>query len=108
MKTLTARVCLVLFASLRTTAHASPDPTPRPPAVSLPDAVTVAEKWARDHGVDVSGQYVNSARLCWDDAPGKKCRYWHVQWTWTSPRLGGEFGARVYMDGAVVPQRCGP
>jgi len=43
-----------------------------------------------------------------DEAPGRRGRYWHLQWTWTSPRLGGEFGARVYMDGLITPQPCGP
>jgi hypothetical protein len=34
--------------------------------------------------------------------------YWHVQWTWAQPRLGGEYGLRVYMDGTFQPQPLGP
>lgn len=83
-------------------------PVPCAPPLALGDAVRIAEQWAGEHGADVSGQYISSARLCWDDSPDRKCRYWHVQWSWSMPRLGMEFGARVYMDGTVAPQRCGP
>jgi hypothetical protein len=103
--------CAVILAALcmpsAATAGAAA-PIPAPPSLGLSGAVRIAEQWIRDHGVDVSGQYMDSARLCWDDDPGRKRRYWHVQWLWAAPRMGGEFGARVYMDGTVVPQRCGP
>jgi hypothetical protein len=98
-------MCAVVIAALCVPAAAAP--TPAPPALGLSDAVRIAEKWVSDRGVDVSGQYISAARLCWDDSPDKKCRYWHVQWSWSMPRLGMEYGARVYMDGTVVPQRCG-
>lgn len=86
-----------------------PAPTPcAGPALGISDAVAAAEKWARGERVDLSGQYINYARLCYDEGPARKGSYWHVQWAWATPRLGGEFGARVYMDGTVAPQRCGP
>jgi hypothetical protein len=90
---------------------AAPPPTPTAvagPPLGLSEAVAIAEKWVSDRGVDVSGQYISSVRICYDEGPERKGRYWHVQWAWAMPRLGGEFGARVYMDGTVIPQRCGP
>ena len=81
---------------------------PAAPRLPLREAVRLAEEWARAQGVDLSAQHLSWARLCVDEGPKRRGRYWHLQWTWTSPRLGGEFGARVYMDGLITPQPCGP
>jgi hypothetical protein len=57
-------------------------------------------------GIDLSGQYLHSITLRYDEAA--KSQYWHAQWMWRSPRLGGEFGLRIYMDGRVVAAVSGP
>lgn len=102
-----AAISTCLLAAFLGRPRASAAPT-GPPLLPLPDAVRLAEEWVREHGVDLSGQHLDSARLRWDDGPDHKGRYWHLQWAWSVPRLGGEFGARVYMNGSVVSQRCGP
>jgi len=97
----------LLLALVLARAAAATD-APAVPPLPLREAIRLAEEWARAGGVDLSAQHLSWARLCVDEAPGRRGRYWHLQWTWTSPRLGGEFGARVYMDGLITPQPCGP
>jgi len=102
-----ALACASLFA------QEAPPPTSYPsasftPRVGLVDAVAAAERDARERTINLSGQHIRHAELRYDDTAGRKDHYWLIQWAWSQPRLGGEYGARVYMDGTVVPQRCGP
>jgi len=79
------------------------------PDVSLSDALAIAGQYIKEHNVDLSGQYIHYARLFYDDgSEGKKGLYWHIQWARGTPRLGGEYGLRVYMDRHVIPRVAGP
>jgi hypothetical protein len=76
------------------------------PPLSLERALETAQAYAKTGGIDTSGQYVNSVSLQYDE--DAKSLYWLVQWMWSKPRMGGELGVRVYMDGQVVLARVGP
>jgi hypothetical protein len=78
------------------------------PLLLVREALTVAEHYVREKQIDVSGQYIHSMRLYYDGESSPKGHYWRVQWMWSTPRLGMEYGLRVYMDGAVVPDPSGP
>lgn len=76
------------------------------PSMTLCQAVERAERYVADAGVEVAGQYVHSAQLVYDEERRERC--WRVQWMWARPALGGEFGLKVYFDGAVREDRLGP
>jgi hypothetical protein len=76
------------------------------PPLSVRKAIELAEAYAKENKVDVSGQYIHSVVLLFDER--SRAQYWHVQWMWTKPAMGGEFGLRVYMDEKIVPERLGP
>jgi hypothetical protein len=78
------------------------------PLLPIREALTVAEHYVKEKQVDVSGQYIHFVRLYYDGGSRRKGHYWRVQWMWSTPRLGMEYGLRVYMDGAVVPDPSGP
>lgn len=66
-------------------------------------------------GTDLADLRVTSAAMGYDDGTrthhdGKTRRgpYWHIHWSWASPRLGGEVSARAYWNGEVVVERHGP
>jgi hypothetical protein len=86
-----------------------------PPAIPIGRAVELAERHAREQGLDLAGQFVHAARLEYDDATrihpdGKRRRgqYWYVHWRWAMPRMGGETSVRVYLDGEILLERHGP
>lgn len=78
------------------------------PEMTASTALELAERYIAEHRVDVSAQYVRSVTLVFDDKQTPAMHYWHVQWAWARPRLGGEYGLRVYMDGTVQPTPLGP
>ena len=77
------------------------------PALPISDAVSIAERFVREREVDVSGQYVHSVQLNYDDGTRRKGHYWRVQWMWSMPKSGGEYSVRVYMDGTVLQDSSG-
>jgi len=81
---------------------------PFKPALSMSDALVRAEEYVKEKKVDVSGQYVHSVQLYYDDGSKRKGHYWRVQWMGSTPRLGMEYALRIYMDGAVIPDPTGP
>jgi hypothetical protein len=102
-----------LLASLTITPQALGQPissrmAPFVPAITVSAAVVIAEQYAKEHRVSLDGQYIRCAELRYDSAPSRRDHYWLIQWAWSSPRIGGEYGVKVYMDGTVVPQPCGP
>jgi hypothetical protein len=80
--------------------------TPFRPALALCKALDLAEKYAAEKGIDLSGQYVHSVQLQYDQEKRSHC--WRIQWMWSRPALGGEFGLKIYMDGTVREDRLGP
>lgn len=79
------------------------------PAVSISEALAIAEHYVKEHNVDLSEQYIHYARLLYDDgAEYKKGLYWHIQWVWGTPRLGREYGLWICMDRKVIPKVTGP
>jgi hypothetical protein len=78
------------------------------PQLSIQEAIAIAEHYVKEKQIDVSGQYIHSVRLNYDEGTGRKGHYWHVQWMWSTPRLGMEYVMRVYMDGTVLLGRTGP
>jgi hypothetical protein len=85
-----------------------PHITPPKPFLSISEALNTAQGYAQAKGVDVSGQYIHSVQLNYDQGGRRQGYYWHVQWAWFLPRMGGEYGLRVYTDGTVVPEPLGP
>jgi hypothetical protein len=77
----------------------------RPP-MTVCRAVEVAERYVLNANIDLSGQYVHSVQLQYDAERRERC--WRIQWMWTRPALGGEFGLKVYFDGEVREDRLGP
>jgi hypothetical protein len=76
------------------------------PSLSMRQALDQADRFLADRGVDLAGQYLNSAALRYDETA--RSPYWQLQWAWRRPRLGMEYGLRVYLDGRVVEARLGP
>jgi hypothetical protein len=81
---------------------------PFKPTLSVCEALYIGERYVNENKVDVSGQYVYSVRLYYDNGMKKRGHYWHIQWIWFKPKMGGEYGLRIYMDGTVLPEPCGP
>jgi hypothetical protein len=77
----------------------------RPP-LSICQALETAERYASEKGIDLSGQYVHSVQLLYDAERGALC--WRIQWMWSRPALGGEFGLKVYFDGRIEEDWLGP
>jgi hypothetical protein len=78
------------------------------PTLSVCDAVRTAESFVADRRSDLSGQYIHSVILSYDEKDAARGRYWRVQWMHARPALGGEYGLRVYQDGSVRPDPLGP
>jgi hypothetical protein len=85
---------------------ADAQPSPDVPALPRRKAVELAEAFVAQNAADVSGQQLSSVTLQVDRETGEL--YWLAQWSWTQPRLGGEYGLRVYMDGRMKEARLGP
>ena len=81
---------------------------PVKPILSISEALGVAENYLKARGTDISGQCVHSVRLCYDEGDEVRGEYWHVQWAWSLPRMDGEYGVRIYMDGTVIPDLLDP
>ena len=74
------------------------------PALEIGRALALAEAFVREKKIDLSQQHIHSVTMQHDD----RGLYWLVQWQWNMPRLGMEYGLRVYMDGSIVEARLGP
>lgn len=81
--------------------------TPFRPLLTISEALDAAEGYVRTKGVDLSGQYIHSVRLYYDEGSGRQGYFWRVQWAWSLPRMGGEYGLRIYTDGTVIPEPAG-
>jgi len=81
---------------------------PFEPTLSACEALYIGERYVNENKVDVSVQHIHSVRLNYDDGTKKRGHYWRIQWMWSTPKMGGEYGLRVYMDGTVLPEPCGP
>ena len=77
------------------------------PLLSISEALGAAQSYVRTKGVDVSGQYIHSVRLNYDEGSRRQGQYWRVQWAWIHPKMGGEYGLRIYTDGTVIPEPSG-
>jgi len=78
------------------------------PPLSVDRAIALAETFVKKNEVNLSGQHIHTVTLRYDDSAERRGLYWHVQWMWTQPRIGGEYGLWVYMDGKVMPRPLGP
>jgi hypothetical protein len=78
------------------------------PTIPIEEALRMALQHVKEGKIDTTGQYVRSVTLQHDagNKPGEP--YWFVQWAWVQPRMGGEMGVMVYMDGTIVAGRLGP
>jgi len=79
-----------------------------PVSVARENAISGAEAFIRSQGIDLSGQTFRTIRLSYDVHSPKPGHFWRLVWNWTYPRLGGEFGLRVYLDGTAVSEVAGP
>jgi hypothetical protein len=107
-------LCLAVAAPLppAVCSAAAADPEERgiakAPPLELRRALDLAESYIAANRVDLTRQHLRSARLLYDEGKRRRGLYWHFQWAWTSPAIGGEYGLRVYMDGTILPERLGP
>lgn len=103
---------LLLFLALSPPCSLAADPggsaSGREPFLELRRALDLAEGYVVANRIDLSRQHLRSALLLYDEGKRRRGRYWHFQWAWTSPAMGGEYGLRVYMDGTILPERLGP
>jgi len=113
-KTCLKEVSSSFFQLLRPTpikesAYSKSQPViPFKPTLSVCEALHIGERYVNENRVDVSGQYIHSVRLSYDNGMKKRGHYWHIQWIWDMPKMGGEYGLRIYMDGTVLSEPCGP
>lgn len=115
-KALTIRTLMILggfiLSSIWTLAAEGDETThpvaPFQPAISIGEALGMADRYIQENGVDIAGQYIRLVRLDYSTAPERKGPYWRIHWTWATPRLGGEYGLKIFMDGTIVPERAGP
>ncbi len=99
---------------LSSSGTSTPSPAPAEPPVvapvekgiSLEAALKLAQDFVKSGKFDLSGQHLGSITRQMDRQ--KKQPYWHIQWQWDLPRMGGEFGVAVFNDGSVAERRCGP
>jgi hypothetical protein len=90
-------------------AFASPEPSvPGAPAIGVEKALALAREFVEEQKVDLSAQHIQSVALRSDNTSPHPGLYWHVQWAWNRPALGGEYGLRVYLDGTITVARLGP
>lgn len=82
--------------------------SPGVPALAARKAVELAERFVADRKVDLSDQHIGAVTLNFDMESRSRGLYWLVQWQGNMPRLGGEYGLRVYMDGRIMEARLGP
>lgn len=82
--------------------------TPFQPVLSIGEALQIADQFVRQENVDLSLQYIHSIQMHYDSGVKRKGHYWRVQWMGSIPRMGGEYGLRVYMDRTVLPEPLGP
>ena len=82
--------------------------SPVAPSLALERALDLAMNHVAETKIDLSRQYIQSVVLRYDDRTERRGPYWHIQWMWNQPALGGEYGLRVYMDGTIVEARLGP
>jgi hypothetical protein len=75
----------------------------------------LAEKTLADKKLDVTGQFIHSIHLEYEDGKrlypdGKNRRgfYWYVHWRWAKPQMGGELSMRIFMNGEILIERHGP
>lgn len=78
------------------------------PELSIFAALDIARDYVRERGARLDEQYISSAQLLYDNGRDRRSRYWQIRWSWKMPRLGGDYGLRVYMDRSVVEEIAGP
>ena len=106
------RIIFVFFLFIVPLAAASGNPPQNSamsavPSLSAREALAIADRYVADHEVNLTEQHIGSIVLLFDET-SKKRYYWHIQWRWSVPRIGGEYGLRIYMDGSVEEARLGP
>jgi hypothetical protein len=100
---------VVLVSAAPFAAYSAPaGVSPPVPSLELRRALDLAEAYIARNRIDLSRQHLRSASLLYDNGIRKCGYYWHFQWAWTTPAMGGEYGLRVYMDGSILPERSGP
>jgi hypothetical protein len=85
-----------------------PSPGSFRPELSPEEALKIAGEYLQKEKVDLSQQYIHFIRLDYDSGGKKAGFYWRVHWRWSIPRMGGEYGLRIYMDKTVLPEIAGP
>jgi hypothetical protein len=78
------------------------------PEISPEEALKIADRYVRENQIDLSRQYIHFLRLDYDSGVKRQGFYWRVHWKWSAPRMGGEYGLRIYMDKTVLEEIAGP
>ncbi len=78
------------------------------PAISIGEALQIGERFIKDNQINVSNQYIHSIQLYYSDKGEKRGHYWHIQYLWSTPRLGMEHALKIFMDGTVFQEVSGP
>lgn len=89
--------------------------TPKFPAISINEALQLAEIYVGNNKLNITGQFINSIQLEYDDGlrlypDGKKRigHYWYINWRWAKPKLGGEHSIKIFMNGEIIWETHGP
>jgi hypothetical protein len=78
------------------------------PELSPEEALKIVDEYVREKKVDLSRQYIHFIRLDYDPGAKRPGFYWRIHWRGSVPRMGGEYGLRIYMDRTVLPEIAGP
>lgn len=78
------------------------------PELSISQALAIAEEHVRKENIDLSAQHINSMQLLYDEGKYQAGRYWSIRWIWNMPRMGAEYGLRIYMDKRIITEINGP
>lgn len=102
------RAFLVLLLSALFFFPPRPVPASFLPDISPEEALKIAGRHVEENQIDLSRQYIYLLRLDYDPGVKRRGFYWRVHWKWSVPRMGGEYGLRIYMDRTVLPEISGP
>jgi hypothetical protein len=95
-------------AQIAQTSPVAQQIVPFKPALSIHEALLLADRHIIEKSIDMSAQYLSSIHRYYDHTAKHRGYYWRVQWIRSLPRLGSEYGLHIYMDGTVISEPCGP
>jgi hypothetical protein len=103
MRTAFLLIVTLALALTKATGGAAIHPTDAGrPGLLIDRAVVIADRYARDNGIEASQHYIDSVSL---DTDGEGGKFWRVTWLPNRSVKGGEVYMQIYMDGSVKVSR---